>query len=366
MKFALLAVLLVACSSPSSSPGDGGLGSGSACQGCVADGVCVPGTTNAACGRDGDACSPCTGETSCEDQACLPPAQCDATTCPTGCCDDNDACQPGTTLSACGGGGERCETCANGSCTAGACALGCDAATCDGCCTAQGQCITATSATQCGKNGDACEACSGGLGCSDGECADTSCTATCSGCCTGSICNETSQFDSAACGDDGDVCRVCGAATICTNGDCVPDNLTRWDLVILSGIVSATNPQNGSWDAFGGLPDPKLCVGSQDDPSVCVAPISNTLTPVWNGGAVIAANLTPSDIYGNLFWSMYDHDPTSFDDIIGICLLQEFRPGMGYEIFDGNVHTFECTPANASGNGFFTRWSVRYKLVRKQ
>jgi hypothetical protein len=49
---------------------------------------------------------------------------------------------------------------------------------------------------------------------------------------------------------------------------------------------------------------------------------------------------------------------------MGICLHRPYNTD-GDAIYDGNVHTFECTPQHAASNGFYTDGTVRYKLVRK-
>ncbi|HEY4183303.1 MAG TPA: hypothetical protein VGM90_41050 [Kofleriaceae bacterium] len=357
--FVVLVVALAACGggSGAGADGDGGVGSGASCSGCLIDDFCAAGTQNMACGRGGEACNVCSGTDSCQDGKCRAPAACNPITCPSGCCDDTDHCKTGTDATACGGDGAACADCGTGSCTAGECVLGCDATTCVGCCNAQGQCVTATSATVCGKNGDACMPCGSGQGCTGGECAGTSCLSTCSGCCTGTTCNQTSQFDSNSCGNAGDVCKKCGPATICTNGDCTVDQLTRWDMIIVSGQVATTKPDGSAWDAFGGLPDPYLCINQQVEPEICISSVSNTLSPVWN--ATILTDQTPGDIVSRDFWTMYDAD-VAFSDGMGICINRD----NAFAAFDGLVHEFDCTPATAASNGFYTMWKIRYKLVQ--
>jgi len=80
------------------------------CSGCCQQGVCMPGTTSAACGFSGIPCQVCQGTQSCQMGICKAPA-CDATSCASGCCDSSGTCQKGTEDTACGTGGQVCQTC---------------------------------------------------------------------------------------------------------------------------------------------------------------------------------------------------------------------------------------------------------------
>jgi hypothetical protein len=82
-----------------------------ACSGCCdATGLCVSGTSATACGFSGMTCQVCQSTETCKMGTCAPPP-CDATSCATGCCDSSSVCQKGTEDTACGTGGQVCQTC---------------------------------------------------------------------------------------------------------------------------------------------------------------------------------------------------------------------------------------------------------------
>jgi hypothetical protein len=76
---------------------------------CDTEGACRPGTTSAACGKNGDPCDVCTGQEQCQNRSCVCVGDCTGKQ-----CQDNG----------CGG---FCENCPSGhSCRNGACALECE------------------------------------------------------------------------------------------------------------------------------------------------------------------------------------------------------------------------------------------------
>ncbi|MEZ4338152.1 MAG: hypothetical protein R3B82_16145 [Sandaracinaceae bacterium] len=164
----------------------------------------------------------CTEGQRCEGTTCA----CDPESCPDGCC-DADRCRAGDASSACGAGGQACETC-SGPCVAGVCAGDCDATICpDGCCS--GATCNPMSTDSCGIGGERCEPCVAGSAdaCVNGECrcgADAACAGgqrCVAGLC---ICDDTS-CPFGCC--DGVECRVRGAATCGVAGStcvaCHPD-----------------------------------------------------------------------------------------------------------------------------------------------
>ena len=84
---------------------------GERCTGCVSGEMCLPGTTNTACGRAGDACEVCTGGECASNGECC-----------TGCI-YGGTCRAGASSARCGTGGAPCVNCLDTgqSCTAGSC-----------------------------------------------------------------------------------------------------------------------------------------------------------------------------------------------------------------------------------------------------
>src|ERR1700722_18197529 len=80
---------------------------------CTAEGKCVDGTGNAACGSAGDLCAVCPSGESCSagSRMCVGPGACSMLNCPAGCCDQSDRCQLGSAVTACGTAGHACENC---------------------------------------------------------------------------------------------------------------------------------------------------------------------------------------------------------------------------------------------------------------
>jgi hypothetical protein len=150
------------------------------CGGCCdTNGICRPGTTNAACGTAGARCENCTSEgKSCSEPGsyCAFIPSCSPTTCPTGCCDQNGVCQDGRTDAACGATGQTCSNCTNlgeACAPSGFCYKGahCGPDTCAGCCSPDGTCRPGTAAQNCGAFGAVCENCmSQGQTCQAGAC----------------------------------------------------------------------------------------------------------------------------------------------------------------------------------------------------
>jgi hypothetical protein len=91
--------------------------------GCAdANSGCQPGTANAACGSDGNACTPCASDEVCQNHVCVRAFDC-TTSCPSGCCWGNQCVAfQSQTNAACGSGGSICLACAAGTvCYGGAC-----------------------------------------------------------------------------------------------------------------------------------------------------------------------------------------------------------------------------------------------------
>ncbi len=149
------------------------------CGGCCDGDTCVGGTSNLACGANGQACQRCQSA----GRICTQPGNycayvpsCTSATCPTGCCGDDGVCRPGRSNDACGRQGRACDDCgASGESCApqGFCYSGpeCGPGNCAGCCTATGECRGGSRNVQCGEFGRLCDNCTPkGEACQDRVC----------------------------------------------------------------------------------------------------------------------------------------------------------------------------------------------------
>lgn len=262
-------------------------------SGCCQGNQCLPGNTNAACGKGGTACVDCTtlGKT-CDTGAktCTgPPPGCSPSSC-TGCCKNNQ-CLPGADDAACGQGGVPCADCAASGkiCGAqGACVQqpGCGPGSCPGCCDGT-QCLGGSDNWACGTGGVPCQDCSAAGGtCSGGSCSAAGCgPGSCNGCCDGNTCLPGTS--KAACGVGGATCKSCGKSfQICSSGFCEIDPSSNWVLKVIRASIN----QNKVWDSWligdSKMPDPYFGIDwdtcskwSIDSP--CTGAESNTFDPEW-------------------------------------------------------------------------------------
>lgn len=257
-----------------------------------------------------------------------------------GCC-ENDACQVGTELGACGKGGVSCQICGPGEdCKDGRCEKPCGPDTCAGCCDAQGKCQDGKAGAACGTGGAACQACKTGLTCSGGSCIDASCKATCAGCCTAAGCQPGGAAN--ACGAGGNACVSCGAGRTCKTGTCVLDPTSLWDVVIVSAELPPTNKSGGSWDGFGGLPDPYAKAYSKEGTSTHTAQttyVTDSTTPYWL--ATTLTGVRASELLASFSVEVWDSD-TVYDDYVGGCAIP-----LSTQVFDGGLYKYTC-PETAS------------------
>jgi hypothetical protein len=159
---------------------------------------------------------------------------CSSTTCPEGCCDTNGVCQPGTSDGACGANGQFCGFCLFGQhCVGNQCV--CDGQTCpDGCCAngpgQPGQCLTGDPGF-CGTGGVHCSYPNGTTCTQDDQCCSGNCvgigvleevtiTRTCADRVT--QCDDETFCDPPAKGCAGDsIC--CNQDYICGDTCCAPE-----------------------------------------------------------------------------------------------------------------------------------------------
>ncbi|CAN5352290.1 hypothetical protein BH09MYX1_BH09MYX1_10400 [soil metagenome] len=135
------------------------------CKGCCAGDTCLGGSAGNACGKGGLVCNDCTSKSQTCNQttgACDgPPPTCNAQTCPSGCCQGNN-CIPSSNTT-CGTAGKLCQNCTltNGTCSSGTCVVTptCTPQNCaSGCCQA-GTCFAGFTNNRCGSSGNNCTDC---------------------------------------------------------------------------------------------------------------------------------------------------------------------------------------------------------------
>jgi hypothetical protein len=131
----------------------------------------------------------------------------------------------------------------------------------------------------------------------------------CTGCPSGRACG------SRVCGSDGagGSCGTCADAYRCTGeGTCELDPSREWVITVTSGTV-ATTMGGAEWDAFGGAPDPEVCLtlGTQ---RLCTPEATDTFTPVWNTAMGPA---TAGVLEAGIFVEYFDVDVTTNDEICG-------------------------------------------------
>lgn len=193
----------------------------STCGGCCDEnGECRTGMEQSACGIGGYQCVNCAAFNATCNAAthqCGAATECNAATCPSGCCDGN-SCVPGTSNASCGRGGQACVSCpSNGYCDPGLQQCvgtgSCSPSNCSGCCDQWGNCNWGGDSWACGMGGVICSDCGmSGLICdmqtytctNPGSCGPDNCP----GCCDSwGYCNWGG--DDWACGWGGQYCNDC-------------------------------------------------------------------------------------------------------------------------------------------------------------
>lgn len=209
---------------------------------------------------------------------------------------------------------------------AGSCELPCEE-TCFGCCTADGECIDDgdINDSQCGLFGLACETCVGEQFCDFGICSSQACVESCDGCCIGDTCYD--GFDEDQCGFQ-ETCEVCFDGQVCNGIDCTLNLAAQWQVVLLNGEIVEMQPAGGTWDAFGGAPDPYLDIAELEFESAFV---DNTVNPVWF--ETITTGTLATDLMDPLTFRMRDSD-VLVDQLIGTCTIELPEEAFGgiYEV----------------------------------
>ncbi len=134
----------------------------------------------------------------------------------------------------------------------------------------------------------------------------------CEGCCHNGTCLEWYQQSDTACGLGGVGCLPCPNRLSCGYGVCdqLADN-AQFEIVIDHLQVSTTNSVGDAWDAFGGAPDPFVCVGSG-----CTTYFEDTFTCNWSNGTIGYTNpvrFTGYELKQGVVMEVWDQDVSSHD-----------------------------------------------------
>lgn len=312
------------------------------CPGCVlADGVCSSGDTAETCGVGGERCFACSDGWACFDGTCVEPPTCSPDNC-TGCCDPVRGCVVGDTDEACGTSGLACSTCVgNEACDGQTCVAPCSE-TCRGCCDGEA-CLAGSTDAACGTEGAACEDCGDAASCSDENvCVADSCAASCAGCCDGNSCMPGTNAN--VCGVGGSACVDCGNGRACMNQRCVVDPGSPWEVVLVSGAVSATNQMGEPWDIIGS-PDPVVDLELFDAGTMTAyrdtsSVVQDDTTPTWNES--MGSNI-PAAAF--MVWriDVWDSDLDFDDPICSIEVDLSSDPSTYQNLFSGATYTFSCS-----------------------
>jgi len=105
----------------------------------------------------------------------------------------------------------------------------------------------------------------------------------------------------------------CNPGFKCSAGACALDPSGMWVMTVTSGKVSPQSPAGDAWDAFGGAPDPFVCLTIGTSRS-CTRTAQDTFQPSWNERFPAA---TATAYLSGVTVSMVDEDLSSNDPICG-------------------------------------------------
>jgi hypothetical protein len=187
----------------------------------------------------------------------------------------------------------------------------------------------------------------------DGGMPPSSCgPSTCGGCCSGDTC--LGGTSATACGSGGAVCVDCGPGRLCSGGGCVIDPASRWNVIVQSVEVNATDAAGEAWDAFGGAPDPfvEVYAGNRDNYVGGTSAGSDVFSFTYDQR--VATDLRADALQAYLAFAVWDQD-TADHDRVGAC---KYEP-LGEGPFDEATVTLECARVPADGQaGFTLRWRL--------
>ena len=112
-------------------------------------------------------------------------------------------------------------------------------------------------------------------------------------------------------GDPGNCATGCVRGYQCMSNACTLNPSGLWKLTVTSGTVATQNQSGSAWDAFGGAPDPMVCLTINGIRS-CTTTKQDTFTPSWNESF---ASATSTALLTGITVEFVDVDLTSNDSI---------------------------------------------------
>lgn len=126
-----------------------------------------------------------------------------------------------------------------------------------------------------------------------------------------------------ACGAGGGTCNTCQHGVICRVAqECTDEiDVAAQFFIRVSSAEVNPNPEGGTWDAGGELPDVYVCF-SDGSASGCTTIVANTASPTWNAddglledGGMPVTFSGAAIVAGSLTFQVYDSD-LIIDDLI--------------------------------------------------
>lgn len=273
----------------------------------------------------------------------------------TGCAAPTRVCVPGQTQAcACPGGVTGVQTCSADGAQFGACGSCGAPVPCGGACTAGQICVADRCVAQmncscagrtCGDDGcgQSCGTCGASEVCQNGTCARPTCSPACGAgqTCQNGVCVQAMCTPACSTGF-----RCNAGANTC---ELVPSSF--WDLVVVGATIPQRDCAGDTWDAGGGLPDPRMCI-TMNGATRCTEEIADTTSPQWTMSRFDGA--TGAMLQAGVRFALEDVDISANDTMCSGTIAvtdAQFRAGGG---------TVSCTCANGGAASTF-----RYQLVAR-
>lgn len=136
-------------------------------------------------------------------------------------------------------------------------------------------------------------------------------------------------------------CGNCSAGFICGgSGLCELNPTGTWVITATSGWVGEKTPDGSSWDTWGGLPDPLVCL-TINQRRTCTQAAQDTTSPAWNTPFPAA---TATALQAGITVEYLDKDLASNDVICGPSAF-----GIDTEAFRLQKMKLSCTAAGHAG-----------------
>lgn len=120
---------------------------------------------------------------------------------------------------------------------------------------------------------------------------------------------------------------ACAPGFTCSANICSLDPSRLWLFTLTTGTVTEKHPDGDSWDTFGGLPDPQVCLTINGDRR-CSSVKQDTLMPSWY--ETFPAQ-TATGLLGGIKVEYVDSDVSANDPICGTAVVEvdvdNFRSG---------------------------------------